>query len=183
MSILQSYNYNSSLPSSTYFFNTCSAIEALHTHLLKDRFKEETGKKKKEMKKQRDAIKKLIENEDLKAFFIEKAAYWSKFSLRERINGWSIELEKITKNVFTNTNYSTINELIDVIVKTRNDIAHNGLWNEHIKDEFDLYLVSKSLELLLKYEIAMFIGYPEEKCKELLEKSNEILIHLRDINA
>ncbi|WP_338791798.1 HEPN domain-containing protein [Bernardetia sp. MNP-M8] len=183
ITLLQSHNYNSSLPSSTYFFNMCSAIEALHTNLLKDRFQETSDKKKQEMKKQRNAIKKLIDDDNLKAFFIEKAGYWSKLSLRERISSWKEELEKITKSVFINTVYSSIDDLIDMIVKTRNDIAHNGLWNKRIENEFDLYLVSKSLELLLKYEIAIFIGYPKDKCERLLEKSNKILVHLRDINA
>lgn len=141
---------NTQMSSQGFFLNVCVALETFYDNFL-EIDKEGIARRI----KNRKAIEKVIEDDELRNWFKEESSYWKNPTLRERLYGYREVIEFIMGTTF-NGKYDT-ETFIANIVKTRNDMAHSG---EYLKrfNSYELFLVGKTIEYTIRLEILRLIG-------------------------
>lgn len=142
-----------------YFLNTCFSLETLHRKFFKNYVYD---------LEHFEVIKKGIIcklNEDEKKLFIDKLQFANEPSLRSRLKEFKEEFSIILTGKYK------VNNLIDVIVETRNYLVHRGE-KRQILNSYQMLKVARVLENIVKLSIFKLIGVNNEMVIKKIKKIN-----------
>jgi hypothetical protein len=166
-------HYNTELSFQGYFLNMCVAIENYSNNLIDVENDEVISKNI----QRREAIRDLINDTELKNWFSSKSSHWKLRNFSDKLKIFKDIISYIRNDVFV---YTT-EEIISKTVKTRNDIAHEGKYENHFSIT-ELLLVGKILEYTIKLEILKYLSLGEKEIEELSKSARNNLDVLARIN-
>ena len=172
--LIQEKEYNTELSFQSYFLNMCVAIESLDFI-----FGVETINPKIESRTQdRQKISFLIKDEQLRENYEKESMGWLRSTYRERLKKY----KNVFKSIMGNTFKRSPSDFLSKIVNTRNSLAHNGTYKEHLT-HVELLLFGKVIEFVIKHEILKLLNYEISSNEKILLESKrhvEILARLNE---
>jgi hypothetical protein len=154
-----------------YFLNVCVASESFHKNFIS----ESPELIDKSNITNREKIKlKIQDDEELLAWFRRKSNFWKNPELYDRLMNLSPDYEKIVGDIFK----IELSELIRKIKRTRDKLAHEGKSNTEFKNEFELFIIGYSLEMLLQFHIIKILGVNDENLLERVVLSGQNNVRL-----
>lgn len=164
--LLMEKAYNQELSVKTYFLNACFALEIYHkNNICNQRLPEE------EFKRIIDYLNEHNTDPYVKDWINNKIGLGNHPSFRDRLSYFKKEIGTI--------NSSDLDTLLNKIIYTRNSLVHSSAKSKYIvKDEYELYLISLTLEIVVKAVILKDLGISQENIGKIY---NEASIHIRNL--
>jgi hypothetical protein len=148
--LLMEKAYNQELSNKTYFLNVCFALEVYHKNRVSNQ-----KLSIKEFKKIKDYLKKNVKDPDAIDWINNKMGLGNQPSFRDRLSYFKNDMETIY--------YSDIETLINKIIYTRNSLVHSSTKSQYVvNDEFELHIISITLETVIKGAILKDLGIEQE---------------------
>jgi hypothetical protein len=158
--------YNQELSEKTYFLNICFAFEIYHKTNVSDQ-KHPIA----EFKKLKDYFKKTIKDVAAKDWINSKLGLGNFPSFKDRLVHF--------KNELGATYYLDAETLINRIIHTRNSLVHSSSKSKYtITDDFELYLISITLETVIKGAILTKLGVESENVLKIYSETKRHIDHL-----
>lgn len=154
-----------------YFLNMCVALESLHDNFINRKLKDEVS-----IENVRIVKELIIDNNDMLQWFEEVTKYSSNPDFINKLNSQDLKTDfnQIISTVFK----IPTEDLLVMIKQTRNKLAHDGRYNTAFKDEFSLFIVAYSLEMLLQIRITKILINNNEPILQKLSKNAEKNVRL-----
>ncbi len=170
--LLMEKAYNHELSAKTYFLNVCFALEVYHNNYISNQ-----RLSKEEFKRIKEYLNQTLKDPEVIKWVDNKIKLGNQPSFRDRLSHFKIELSEI---------YDSDSEiLLKKIIYTRNSLVHPSIKSKYIvKDDFDLHLISITLETVIKGAILKDLGIePENILKIFVEAKNHIDVLRRRNNS
>ncbi len=169
-------HFQDGIPSHRHFFNLAVGLEAFHENFIlkKVPLSDNSILANKEL-----IINAINSNGNLKKWFNTISSNWTKPSLKDRLIHMQNTISQVSNGVFE---METI-LLITKIVKTRNDIAHAGIYDKQFNEDIQLRIVTKIIEFVLRLEIykMMNITWKTQRT-DLISQANKLVKQLATLN-
>lgn len=157
--LLMEKAYNQELSYKTYFLNVCFALEVYHNNYINDQ-----RLSKEEFKKIKDYLKETIKDLNVKVWIGNKLKLGNQPSFRDRLSYFKNDLSEIY--------YSDLEILFNKIIYTRNSFVHPSIKSQYIvTDEFELYIISITLETVIKGAILKDLGIEPENITRIYNEA------------
>lgn len=181
--LIQEKHYNIDLDFHRYLLSTITAFESLDTFVLKTEYSSFTEDDNNRIAKRNLILTALSNDDDLKSWFDAKTKSWLEPKKTtyfiDRFKDKVVLIEKISNKVFNNTQ----NNFIKNLKNTRDNLAHEGIYDTHFKTFIEIILASKTMEFLVKLLIYNKLGVDIEKENySLIEQANNRIWNLARIN-
>lgn len=142
--------YNTEMSTPGFFLNICVGLEGFHRRY--------SPKIKISATENKKAIIDLIkQDQELLIWFKNKSKEWENPSLRDRLIEFKPTLELIIINIFD------IDDFITKVVQTRNEMAHDGVYNKRFTTNIELFIATKAIEFTIRIEILKLLKIGNEK--------------------
>lgn len=171
--LIQEKEYNTELSFQSYFLNMCVAIESLDFIFGNESLNNKIDSRTKD----RQNIVSLIKDDELRDRFENETKNWLRSRYRERLKKYKEEFESIMGNTFK----CNSNTFINNIVNTRNSLAHNGTYKEHLT-HIELLLYGKVIEFVIKLEILRLFDTKIEYIQKITDHSKRHIEILAKLN-
>lgn len=182
------------------FFNCCMAIESVHSDINgKEHFNEDRTEFHKKVKKivksklgwvNDENVNGIPFNSDLSKgiiqYLVNASSEKKRTTFKEKVEPIKVYLEYIS-NVILENYYSEKEKPFDAylneIVKTRNNLTHNGNRYEYFKTDYLLHIVSLTIDFSMQLYILELLGMKNAYIMQAQEFAREILTHSYDYNS
>lgn len=168
-------HFNFDTPPHRHFFNLAVGLESFHREFIS----EDVALHDVTSILNRDKIKELIEDPELKQWFRDKSNFWKKPTLKDRLFDLQETIERVSVGIFN----LGVEELITKIKQTRDDIAHAGIFYKRFGSRIELMIVTKIVEFTLRIEVYKKIGLNlEVDMHEIYNEANQLCKVLARLN-
>jgi hypothetical protein len=173
--VLEKHFYDG-IPSHRHFFNLAVGLEAFHENFILENvpLSDQTIRTNKEL-----IIDAINSNEALKKWFKTMSSNWTKPSLKDRLIHMQDTIAQVSNGIFQ----IGTSELITKIKKTRDEIAHAGIYDKQFNEDIELRLATKIIEFVLRLEIykMMKINWKTQKT-DMISEANILVKQLAKLN-
>jgi phosphoribosyl-AMP cyclohydrolase len=145
--LLEKY-FNTNLSMPRHFQNVCIALETYHEKFI-DRNVALVDSSK--LTNRQLIVEKLSDDESLKQWFETESSFWSKPNLIDRL----VQFKSLIQRLIDDTIDCDIDDLLNKIKQTRNEITHQGISNKRF-NSIELILTAKTIEFAVKLDILRF---------------------------
>jgi hypothetical protein len=139
-------HFHDGIPLHRHFFNLAVGLEAFHEQFILKKVPLSDDSIVINKKKMEQAIET---DEELIIWFKSMSSNWEKPSLKDRLTYMQDTIANVSDGVFP---FNTL-ELIRRIKKTRDEIAHAGIYDKQFKEDVELRIATKIIEFVLRLEI------------------------------
>jgi hypothetical protein len=169
-------HFHDGIPLHRHFFNIAVGLEAFHEQFILKKVPLSdhsiiTNKSKIEQA--------IVSNEELNAWFKSMSSNWVKPSLKDRLIHMQDTIANVSDGVFS---FNTL-ELITRIKKTRDEIAHAGIYDKQFKEDIELRIATKIIEFVLRLEIYKMLQIDWKSNRtDMIKEANTMVKRLAIMN-